>query len=294
MKSKVERVQDSIENIESAVNYYLHDAEHQYKLNKMSKSDYLKLIKSLNIINRILTELYFKKPMVNEKIDEIRSINLSISSLYEENDYNIVFGSIINANERLYGGNKNHDRELLNSFKKVFNMLSNFYKYRLSKAIKISDDDIEFKDKKFDNVKLIIENYLNAKYNFKKIPFESLAISDENKRIIDVCTLVIESDFFNDEIKSIYSNIKELVIKLSNAEIIVRSLEKIISLCGQQEFTSILITAKKMLYKYTSIYNNSKETFDALIDYLLMNDENTLGFDPFTVVESKNELEQKR
>ena len=283
MKSKVERVKDSIENIEAAVDYYLRDAKQQYQLGKMSKSDYLKLDKNLNIINRIIVALWFKNPMSNDTLDEIRKINLSISSLYEENDYNMVFTSIINTNERLYGGNKNRDRELLNSFKKVFNNLTNFYKYRLSKAIK-SDNSIVFMDKKFDNVKCIIENYLNDKYNFKKIPFERLSISDADKHIIDVCNMVTESDHFEEEIKNIYSSIKTLVSKMANAEIIVRELKKIIAHCNRQEFINILIIAKKMINKYTSIYNKSKEKYDVLIDYLMVNGINVLGFNDINSV----------
>ena len=283
MKSKVERVKDSIDNVEAAIDYYLEDIDNQFLQKKMSKNDYLKLVKSLNIIKKILLELRFNQPFGNKTLDEIRRINLSISSLYEEDDYNIVFSNIVRSNERLCSGAKNRDRELLGDLKKIFNGLSNFYKYRLSKAIKSGNNSIDFKDKNFDNVMCIIENYLSAKYNFKKVSFERLNISDDYKQLLDTCTLVLKSNKINDQVKNIYISMRNLVIRLANAEIITRELEKIIILCNQHEFLNILTITKKMLIKYTSIYNNCKGKYNALLDYLMVN-----GIDGFSLEVDNN------
>ena len=275
MKSKVERVKDSIDNMEAAIDYYLKDADSQFQMSKIPKSDYLKIVKNLNNIRRILSELKFKNPVANRTINEIRRVNLSISSLYEDGDYNTMFSNIITSYNNIISGNKNTDKELLSDLKRLFNYLSNFYKYRLSKAVKKEDGDIGFKDKGFNNVKFVTENYLKAKYFFKKIPFETINISGDYQQIIDVCVMICESDTYSEEIKNICYQIKALIIKMANSETVIRELEKLVALCNQKEFLNLLTTIKRLIEKYASIYNNAEEKYSNLITYLKVNQEDT-------------------
>ena len=153
-------------------------------------------MKNLNSIGNIICNLKFVKPVRNRKLEQIRLINLSISSLYSDEDYNLLFTELVNTNECLYKGVKDKDRKLLSDFKKSFDRLPIFYKYRLSKIETDGNGNVHFKDKNFDNVIFITENYLNAKYNFKAIKYEKIDIRNENRRILDQNTTRMKSKAF--------------------------------------------------------------------------------------------------
>ena len=169
MNSKLDRLNSSFENIEEAIKYYLKDIDNNYYLHKVSKKEHDKIAKDLKDINIILSNLKFSTPPKNKGLDEIRSLNLSVMSLYEEGDYDILFSEMLRTNNNIFRDAKEKDRKKLGNFKKIVNNLSNFYQYRLRKAEKDPLEGLTFRDKGLDNIKFIIEKYLSVKYHFKKV-----------------------------------------------------------------------------------------------------------------------------
>ena len=265
MKSKVDRLSDSIENVDAAIKYYLTYIENEYRLNRITRKDYLKLIKDLKDIDVVLYKLNFTAPFEDKNLTKLREINLSIKNLYEEGDYDILSSEMLKTNTYLCSNLKEKDRKMLNNLKKSFNNLSNFYKFRLSKAQWIPSEGLNYRDKGQDNIKFILEYYLNIKYSFKKIKYENLDISDINKYRIDELTRIIKSNECDDNIKVIYSNMRDYITQCSKAEVIIVKLEQMQELCNQNEYSNIKEQIQKMIVKYQKIYQTSKEKYDAVI-----------------------------
>ena len=268
MRSKVERVQNSMENIEGAICYYLYDAKRQLDLGKLTKSEHFRLSKNLSDMANILTNLKFVNPFSYKKLTEIRRINLSINPSYLEGDYDIIFAEIVRSNNELCKVAKERDKKMLAGFKKAYDHLPNFYKYRLSKAEVDDEDHMRFRDKGLDNVEFFLSYYLNVRYNFKRINFEPAIASEEYQRQIDDCTRVIENEHYSDEVKMIYSNIRRLASSVAKAEIVIKGLNAIMELCDSQEYLNIKVRAKILLNKYEDLYVEYKEKYDIVMGHL--------------------------
>ena len=263
MKSKIDRLHSSIENIEYAIKYCLKDAENKYLLNKMPRKEYIKLIKDLKEISIILHNFNISKSYSNKNLDEIRSLNLSNMSLYDnEEDYNTIYKEIFKTNNILCNDAKEIDKKRLSDFKKIFKSLSNFYQYRLRKAEKSPTEALHCRDKGLDNFKFITENYLSIAYNLKKVKYENATISNKNQAYIDTCTKIVESTDQDTNIKNIYINIKDYIVKYAKAEIILVNLEKMLLLCNEKEYMNIKEQIVKIISKYQKIYLENKENYD--------------------------------
>ena len=244
------------------------DAKKQFRMGKITKGEHFRLVKNLNDMGNILASLKFAKPYSYKKLDEIRRINLSVNQFYDEGDYDTVFAEIVKTNNELCKVVKERDRKSLVDFKRAFDHLSNFYKFRIAKAEINEDGELSFRDKDFDNVRCLLGNYLNVRYNFNKIEFETAEISDEYQSKIDSCMSIIESDSYSEAVKSIYSNIGRLISKMAKAEVVTKALEEIMQLCGQQEFLNIKVRAKMLIEKYSKIYDETKKKYNLVIEHL--------------------------
>ena len=265
MKSKNDRLNISIENIEQAINYYLVDLNRSYKLCNVSKEEYAKTSKDLKDISKLLLDLKKSTVFKSSKLDEIRVINLSIMHLYDAGDYNSIFTELIHTNSVLCDAEKEKDKKRLSSLEKVVNHLSNFYKFRLTKAVYEYEKGITYHDKKVDNIKFVLENYLSIKYNFKKLKYESLNINEKYQNCIDGCDKIIKTDT-NSEVKEYYSSIRSCLINFARSELIITNLEKIIYLCDDSVFDNIKEKTKMFIDKYRKVYEVSKDKYNKLIE----------------------------
>ena len=268
MKSKFDRIHASIANIEAAIKYYLKDLENNYSSNKISRNEYLKLMKSLKSIYSTVDSLKFENPFEDVGINAIRVLNLSVMSLYEDGDYNTIVNETMKTNSYLCNDSKEEDRKKLAELKQVYNRLPNFYKYRLSKGEITEDKKLHFRDKGLDNIKFIIEKYLTTKYNFKKIKYESANISEENSLKIAEYTSIIESNEYDTNTKNNYVIIRNYLINYAKAEVIIDALSQIKLLCNRPEFSNIKEVVDNLYTKYQRIYNENKAKYDVLISLL--------------------------
>ena len=265
MNSKIDRLNNSIENMEAAIKYYLKEIESKYYTNQIKKDEYLKLVKDLRNIKNILDSFKSTPIFENDKLTEIRRINLSNMSLYDEGDYNTIFSEIMKTNNDLCRDLKEKDRKRLGTFKQIFNGLSNYYQYRLRKSMINPSGELGYSDKGLDNFNFIVEKYLTVKYNFKKIKYENATISTTNQELIDEYTNIIESSEIDDSIKELYSNVKDFVKKYAEAEVIISNLEKIKQLCTEKEFSNISTQVDRIIDKYKIIYEINKEKYYTVI-----------------------------
>ena len=261
MNSKIDRLNNSIENMEAAIKYYLKEIDSKYFSNKIKKSEYLKLVKDLKNIKSILDSFKSTPLFENEKITEIRRINLSNKCLYDEGDYSLIFSEIMKTNNDLCQVDKDKDRKRLGIFKQIFNGLSNYYQYRLRKSTIMPSGELGYSDKGLDNFSFIVEKYLTIKYNFKKIKYEDARISATNQQLIDEYANIIESDEIDNSIKELYSNVRNFVKKYAESEIIISNLEKIKQLCNEKEFLNINAQVDRIIEKYKIIFNINKEKY---------------------------------
>lgn len=275
MNSNYDKIQISITNIEAAIKYYLKEAKNKRDLNKMPQSEYLRTIQNFNSINDIIHSLKFDKPITNPTLDSMRSINLSLMALYEEeNDYHTIANEIYRVHSNLCKNSQEKDKKRISRLKQAYNNLSNFYKYRLSKAEIKEGKELDFRDKGIDNIKFITEKYLNVKYNVKKVKYESINISEENSLKIAEYTKIIEGNEYDINVKNNYTIIRDYLINYAKAEVIITGLSQIKLLCDQKEFSSIKEVVDKVYNKYQHIYNENKAKYDVLIEFLDINSNN--------------------
>ncbi len=215
MNSKTDRLNNAIENIKMCIKYYAKHLEKDYQTNKIEKNEYIRLIRNLNDVYKILIDKEFIEPYKNKKLDKIRSLNLTIMNLYEGEDYNNIFNEISKTNNILCKESKDRDRKKLNELKKAINKLPNDYQTRISKTEYNPNEGLKY-NKKIDNIKFLFENYLNLKYNFKKVKSEEI---DYNE--------------------------------MSKEEIILEYLEQMQELCDEKEFINIKEQIEKTIEKYS-------------------------------------------
>ena len=259
MKSKSERVSDSISNLKTGIVYLYKHMTKDFENNKVGKNTYDSLSKSLKKLHSVLKGLQEEITYKNDKLDEIRKINLSLMPLYEEGDYDTIFREISKINNASCEVSKEIDRSRLNSFKKIFSTLPDGFQERLIK-IDRTDKGVTFKTKGVDNVKFLNENYLNVKYNFKKVKGETLSISDASKELIEKCNNMIKSNDTGD--KEVYLSMKSYIESYSKSEIIIDNLLKIQELCDSFEYSSLNNVVKTMITKYNNIYLDNVEKYN--------------------------------
>ena len=268
MESKFNRIHNAITNIETASKYYLKENENKLISKKIPQNEYLRIQKSLKKVYAIVNSLRFDKVFENDTLNLIRRLNLSIKDLYEEGDYNLISFETMKTNGYLCHMDKEQDKKKLTELKQTYNSLTNFYKYRLSKAEAKPDNELKYNDKGTDNIKFIIEKYLLTKYNFKEIKYESMHITEENTIAIANCNQIIKDNKNDEYIKNIYSLIRNCIIKYANAEIIISVLNQIIGLCQEKEFINIKEKAIELITKYQKEYKDNKEEYEVLINVL--------------------------
>ena len=261
MNSKNDRIKSSINNVMAAISYYLKDVESNYLLHKITRKEYIKLVNDLNSINELLSSLLSKTFFEDKKLNEIRVINLSTMSLYEDDDYMIIYEELCNINNVLCKKDKDYDKKKLGAFKRLFNGLPTFYQYRLSKAEKSSIQEIRFRDKGFDNVQFINGYYLNTKYNFKKIAYDQACINPIYQQQIDECTKIIEANGFAEETKIITSSLRHYIIKFAKAEVVLSKLLEMKELCTIEPYTNLSLKIDGLIDKYKVMYEDNKDKY---------------------------------
>lgn len=260
MVSKTERVKTSIYNIEQTIRFLIKDAETKFYTHKISKKDCYDLVNKLNDVKRSLVSLKFDNSFSNESLDEIRRICLSIMGQLEEGDYNILFNEIMRINNSMCKESKERDRVRIGEFKRKYNQLNTVCQNRLCKVEVTPEKKLAYREKGLDNVKFLLENYLNVKYNLKKIKFDTKDISDLSKTQIEDCDKIINSENIDEETKVLYSNIKSYIEKYSSAEVVTDSLREALGYCNEHEFEVLKQLIHKMMDKYKLIYlENTKK-----------------------------------
>lgn len=280
MKSKVERVNIAIENMKEGANYHLRDLRIQLDLGKINKTQFLNLSFMLNEINSILSKLLFIKYYEDKTLYEIRSLIISIKDLCDEETYKSIFSELMKANFELCKDDKQRDKDLLIRFKTVFNRLPNLYKQCLTRAEK-TNSSVVTKSKNVDNVKTLTQNYLFTKYNFKKIKVDGMSIGEKWQQEIEKYTELIESGEFSDEIREIYSSMRVLIFKFAAAETVIRTLERIRSLCDLPVYNNIKTRVEKIIEKYQTIYNENRMNYNIAKQHLSgsLIDDTLIGVD---------------
>ncbi len=258
MTSKEDRVQTSMENIELTTNFLIKEIENRFYTHKKSKKECYDIVNQLMAVRTFLSRLRFEQPFENKKLDQIRSIHLSLMNLYEKEDYDTLNGEISKVNNNLCKDAKERDRTKLNDFKRKYNSLSPFYQSRLSKVEKTPNGKLALREKGLDNVKFLTENYLNVKYNLKKVKYEEAGLSDMCKSQIASCKELLKT-CDSEDMRVHYSALIEYINNYGSAEVVVNGLQDMASLCEGAEFLSLkkLITEMEIKYKL-KFYNNTK------------------------------------
>lgn len=265
MKSKVDRLTDSIDNMFASISFYLNNIRDKYYSNNVSKKDYLKTEKDLMELSLILTKL---KPLTiedNKKIEEIRRLHLSNLTLYEQGDYDYLFDAISKVNHEFYKDAKDVDKRRVSEFKSIFNHLPAFYQNRLRKAQITSENNIDFGNKKVDNYAFFTEKYMQVKYGFKKIKYNVSPLSPMNLNLIDECNNIIKSNKKNNTIKDEFTTTRDTIAKYASYEIIIDNLKKIILLCDELDYYIIKNYALKLIEKYQRLSRIGKEKYNECV-----------------------------
>ena len=262
MNSKRERVDLAIINIEGGLKYLLEEIENKYYLQKIPKNEYIKLLKNFKDIDDILAKLKKTSITYNQKLAEIKMINLTLMALYDEGDYNTISTEIFRANNEICKDSRENDKRLINRFKQIINNLTNYYQYRIRKAEINSKNELKYRDK-VDNVKCIIELYLTIKYSIKNTKYKPKEIKEEYQIQISEYTKIINSTE-DEEIKKYYTAIRDYLIAYAKAETIIENLNIIIQVCNENKYSNVAEVVKTILNKYQKRYNDNKEQYDIL------------------------------
>lgn len=265
MKSKSERLNDAFININEAIKYDINDLKVKYHSNKISKHECIFIMKKLKLVSEILENLNSSLEYNNEVLDVIRQFNLSIMNLYDEGDYKELYNEIDKTNSFLCMDDKEKDRKLLMNFKKIYKGIPNNYQKNLCKAEYSEDNGLVFDNKRIDNYKFITENYLNLKYNFGKVKYNSLELDDIDKFKILLCDNVINSNQYDDKTKEDYSIIKDYLNILGKSSLISSVLLRILLISEKENYINIYEKAYSLMEKYNNRYNEIKEKYDLLL-----------------------------
>lgn len=268
MKSKVKRVYMAIDNMSEAANLYIRYAKAMLYKNEMTKNECSNLTGSLNEIIRLLSLLSFSSPFTDKKLNEIRSINLSVKPLYQDNDYDRITLEAMRANSVLAKDDRENDTKILNQFKNAYNRVSYFYKYRLSKAAIKATGGICYRSDNFDNYLTITGNYLSAKYNLTKVPFETKNIDSKYQTQIDECRKIVTGENYNEQIKNIYLNIIDFILGFAKAEVVIKSLHQMKELCMEPVYDGVKAVIDELILKYQTLYNENLMNYNRVISHI--------------------------
>ena len=175
MKSKKDRLNDSFDIIIEVIKDIITNRNSvENPLNKISVKDYNKVLKNLNTLVKIINSLRFNEPFKNIKLDEIRSICLSITPFLDEKDSEDILSEVVKIHNSLCEIKKSTDRKILGEFKSSFKNLPVSIQKRINFAQKNKLGNIRYGVTSINNTKFIVENYISAKYNLRKVNFDTV------------------------------------------------------------------------------------------------------------------------
>jgi len=260
MESKTNRLNISIENILEKAKDCLEYAENEYCTGKITNKNYELIVKKVNSIITILPSLKFSKSFEDDRLNEIRIINLSIKSLYDENEYDDIMREVFKTHGVLCFKYKEEDIKKINYLKKTFNSLPKFYQTKLTKN-----------DTMHEGVDFLFRKYINDKYGLKALKYNPVNISDTYLQQIDEYTKIIESKENDNSLKDTYVNLREYTIKLAKAEIIITKLRGLRQLCDEKIYFDIDACVAQIISKYKKVYEENKQKYDLEIQKLSSN-----------------------
>jgi hypothetical protein len=230
MESKFNRVINSFENINVAIEDILKNKNNPNGLLKsLPNNSYKKVVEDLYEIRTIIYDLAFSfNEYKTEELDEIRCISLSVRKLLDEGEYEELFSKMMEINNQLGRESKNKDLTKVRKLKSLINGLPKSFRNCLVTAQKLDNKKVRYNSSKVDNLQFIIDKYVTVKYNFKKIPFDSIE--------------------------------RDEVTETQRADLIVYALNKVIKLCKDEDYDSIKDLANQLIKKY-QVFTESRKKF---------------------------------